>query len=130
MTDVVYSLAASGQTAFAARESGLVRTLDQGMSWHPIFATPGAEAPIPASAVALSPQFTSDKTVFATVPGAILRSKDGGGTWEMASLPKPAPYITAIAIPATYTHNHTLFAASLEDGVFRSTDSGATWNPC
>lgn len=128
MPDIVYSLAASPQVAFAARSSGLICTLDRGKSWQRVFATPGAENPIPATAVVLSPQFSDDRTVFAAVPGGVLRSIDGGGTWEIAELPAPAPYITALAFSVTYAQDRALFAASLEDGVFRSIDAGASWN--
>lgn len=128
MTDLVYSLAASGRIALAARESGLVRTNDGGKNWHPVYASPGADIPLPATAIALSPQFATDQTVFAAVSGAILRSFDAGITWEMAQLPTPAPYITALVIPVTYAQDKTLFAASLEDGVFRSTNNGTSWN--
>ncbi len=125
---MITALAASGQTAFAASQSGLMRTLDGGRSWHSAFDALGAGSAIAVSAVALAPEFATVKTVFASAQGAILRSSDGGDTWQAAQLPTPAPFVTSLAISPDYGHDHTLFAASLEDGVFRSTDGGATWN--
>ncbi len=125
---MITSLAASGQTAFAASASGLMRSLDQGRSWHSAFTSLNADAAISTSAVALSPQFATHPTVFAAISGAILRSSDGGDSWEAAQLPTPYPYITTVVVSPFYEHDRTLFAASFEDGVFRSTDGGAAWN--
>lgn len=125
---MITALAASGQTAFAASTSGLMRTLDGGRSWHSVFDSLGADTAISASVVALAPDFSTVKTVFVAIPGAILRSTAGGDTWEVAQLPTPAPFITSMVVSPVYARDQTLFAASLEDGVFRSTDGGATWN--
>ena len=125
MTDIVYSLAACGDTAFSASSTGLLRSLDAGRTWSPVRLDSGLV--IPASAVVFSPQFPADQIVFAAVPGGILRSLDGGNVWASAQLPTPAPFITSMAVSPDFEHDRMLFAASLEDGVYRSIDGGANW---
>jgi hypothetical protein len=40
----------------------------------------------------------------------------------------PTPAISALAISPNYVRDGTLFAGSLEDGVFRSSDGGRQWS--
>jgi photosystem II stability/assembly factor-like uncharacterized protein len=77
--------------------------------------------------VAVSPDFRSDKTVFAGVQGGILHSVDGGKNWYAAILPSPPPLISALAVSPDYARDGTVFASTMEDGVFRSSDRGSTW---
>ena len=88
---------------------------------------PGVPAGLPCSAVAVSPNFQADASVFAGIPGGLLRSGDGGNTWVVTALPLPAPFISALAISPDYETDGLVFAATLEDGVFRTQDRGASW---
>jgi photosystem II stability/assembly factor-like uncharacterized protein len=78
-------------------------------------------------AVALSPAFASDHSVFAGVAGGILRSFDGGQNWQVAELPTPPPVVSTLAVSPNYAQDGTLFAGTLQDGVFRSADRGQSW---
>ena len=119
--DLVYALAASPDFAedgicFAARRSGLYRSDNGGLTWHSTYDSLGLQDPLPTLAVAVSPDFGSDRSVFGGVPG--------GG---VAILPSPPPVVSAMAVSPDYTRDGTVFAGTMEDGVFRSADRGSRW---
>lgn len=130
--DVVYALAASPAferdgICFAARGSGLYRSTDGGVTWQPAYTSLGLDDAVPTPAVALSPDFPADHTVFAGVAGAILRSYDGGQTWYASALPAPPPVVSCLAVSPDYVRDGVVFAGTMEDGVFRSSDRGDHW---
>ena len=68
--DYVYALAASPSFAqdgicFAARRSGLYRSDDGGITWRSAYGSLDLEVPLTTLAVAVSPAFESDRSVFA-----------------------------------------------------------------
>jgi photosystem II stability/assembly factor-like uncharacterized protein len=83
---------------------------------------------LPTTSVVVSPQFEEDHSVFAGVPGGVLRSVDGGQHWTMAALGSPPPIVSALVISPNFIHDGTLLAGSMEDGVFRSPDHGRHWS--
>jgi photosystem II stability/assembly factor-like uncharacterized protein len=132
VVDPVYNLAVSpvfskDQTIFAARASGLYRSMDGGQSWNNAFDSLQSQEPIPASWVVVSPDFAEDRQIFAAAPGGVLRSEDGGQTWTVAMLPTPTPFITALAVSPDYASDHLILASTMQDGIFRSVDGGARW---
>ncbi|MFN8595273.1 MAG: hypothetical protein U0559_03700 [Anaerolineae bacterium] len=82
------------------------------------------------SALAMSPNYANDRTVFAGLRGrGVYRSTDGGETWQAAGLSDQV--IVDLAISPNFVADHTLFAAAgLAPGgftIYRSTDGGTTW---
>jgi len=75
------------------------------------------------AALAIDPLTTS--TAFAgTLGSGVLKSTDGGASWQSANGALPTAYIPALAIdPATPS---TIFAGT-DAGVFKSTDGGQNW---
>lgn len=68
--EIVYALAVSPDFAvdrvcFAARSSGLYRSEDAGRTWCAAYDSLALPVPLATSAVAVSPGFASDGTVFA-----------------------------------------------------------------
>jgi photosystem II stability/assembly factor-like uncharacterized protein len=129
--DFVYGLAASPKfrvdgLVFAAKKSGLSRSTDKGKTWKDAFASLNLSAPLPISSVtvALAGEITY---VFAGAEGQILCSLDAGQTWQSARLDTPAPLVTALAASPNFAKDGTLLAATMQDGIFRSTDRGITW---
>jgi len=122
--DAVSALAGSADTTlYAARASGLYRSVDGGSTWQNTFATLD-QPDLTAVAVA-----AVGHTVFAGVKGAVLRSDDAGDTWHIAGLVAPPPLVVALALSPDFEHDHTVLAGTAEDGVFVSTDRGETWVP-
>lgn len=122
--DAVNGLAANQGALFAARGSGLYRSLDSGQNWQPLTASILPDSAIVATAVAVT-----DSTVFVGSNGALFRSADNGQSWSIAGLGTPAPLVTALAISPAFVHDGTVAAATAEDGVFMSTDGGSRWVP-
>jgi photosystem II stability/assembly factor-like uncharacterized protein len=130
---VVYALAPSSAFAedgicFAATAEGLLRSTDYGATWEPAYAALNLPEALPTPAVAVSPAFSRDHTVFSGVAGSVLRSTDGGQrVWQVAMLPTPPPTVSTLCVSPNYEEDGILFAASMQDGVFRSANRGSNW---
>ena len=111
---------------FAARGSGLYSSNDS-VTWNFALDALNLEAPLTITSVELAPNFVEMPHVFAAGPGGILRSKDGGETWQVTMLPSPPPNITDLVISPNYAQDGIIFASTLDDGIFRSSDRGANW---
>jgi len=131
--DLVYGLTASpslpkpGAACFAARGTGLYRSDDGGKTWNNLFHTLFAGQTSVATAVATSPDFEHDRTVFAGMRGGVLRSTDGGLTWRASIYPPPEPTVVALAVSPNFAEDDMAFAGTAEDGVFFSSDGGVNW---
>lgn len=81
------------------------------------------------SAVAASPNFANDHTIFAgrVDPYMVARTRDGGYTWERADAGIPNNEIVNLALSPAYPSDSTLYAANMGYGVFRSTNQGDQW---
>ncbi len=128
--DTVYAFAASPDAArdgicFAASSAGLFRSQDAGESWMRL---PASSEEV-TTALALSPAFAQDRTVFAAVKGGVLRSSDGGDNWFVSAFPAPPPLFSSLVASPDFERDGALLAASLEDGVFASSDRGLRWQP-
>jgi photosystem II stability/assembly factor-like uncharacterized protein len=129
--DYVYKLVGCGRTFFAARNSGLYRTDDDGRTWHMAYQSLDLSEPLPTLTVAISPDFEHDPRIFAGLSGGIFRSLNGGQVWENVPLPSPPPVVSALELSPNFEQDGILFAATLEDGVLFSSDRGhhfGAWN--
>ena len=127
--ELVYALAAPQNNGpyFSACTNGLYRSNDRGQTWTNAYKSIGAAQSSATMAVASSPDFEHDQTVYAGVQGGILRSTDGGHTWRSAVFPAPAPTVVAIAISPGFSVDNTLYVGTAEDGVLVSSDGGSSW---
>lgn len=89
----------------------------------------GLDQPLATTAVAVSPDFARDGSVFAAVKGGVLRSGDRGQNWYTTALPTPPPLVSALAISPNFEQDGILLAGTTEAGVFTSTDRGVHWTP-
>ena len=112
---------------FSANSNGLTYSVNTGQGWQDAYSSLDLDAPLTASALSVSPAFSDDSTLFAGALGGILRSTDSGQTWSVATLPTPPPYVIALVVSPNYERDGLVFAATLEDGVFRSWDRGISW---
>jgi photosystem II stability/assembly factor-like uncharacterized protein len=124
--DLVYQFATALSGWYAARASGLYRSIDQGASWQPAYASLGIEGDLTTLAVAASGTGQA-QLVFAGLSGELLRSTDGGDTWELAPKPAPAPVFTALAPSPDFDRDGRLFAGTMQDGVLLYRDYGRDW---
>ncbi len=126
-TDLVYALTCTPDlgVCFAARGSGLYRSVDGGVVWHSAYDSLGFTEPMPTTSIVLSPD--GDNTVFSGVPGGVLLSMDAGLNWTPTWLASPPPMVSALAISPNYNEDGVVFVGTAEDGVFRSADRGSHW---
>lgn len=129
--DLVYALTCTADLAvcFAARGSGLYRSLDQGDSWIPCYGSLDLSEPLPTVSIVLAPEYdgVTHRTLFAGIPGGVLRSVDGGETWTASVLASPPPVVSCLAISPAFDEDGVVFAGTTEDGVFRSATHGSHW---
>src|SRR3954469_10334555 len=93
--DPVYALALAPEgVCFAACDSGLYRSEDGGSTWHSAYNALRLNTALSTTALAISPAFAQDRTLFAGVPGGILRSTDAAQNWRAIPLPEPPPLIS------------------------------------
>ena len=119
------------RSAQATPYNGNVHRSTDGVSWRPV--SPRLERVV---AVAVSPDYGADHTVFAATGyvaghgqqgGHVYRTTDGGGSWQKMSDPV---YLQALALSPDYAHDRTVFAIMgypYRAGVYRSADRGESW---
>ena len=102
--------------------AGLYKSTDRGLTWTTSFGVGGGRA------LALSPAYYTDQTLFVGQGDVVHKSTDGGATWHTYPLAPPEEGFFAYEIEASpaYAADHTLFATGF-GRVRRSTDGGLTW---
>lgn len=118
--DTVYALTQTDEAVYAARASGLYRSTDEGKTWQNALASLGV------GNIAVTDILSIAGQLFVGIHGGVLSSTNGE-TWHAVPFRKPLPTLSALAVSPNLAQDQTLFAASLEDGVFRSEDAGKTW---
>lgn len=118
-------LLVSSPPTLAQPASGLDPALKQ-PAWQRL----GPIGPRTANALAVSPEYPRQKLLLAArngnsdTPSDLVRSPDGGQTWE--ALPSPAEKLAGIQLALTPGPTVTAFAWS-EGSLFRSSDAGTSW---
>jgi photosystem II stability/assembly factor-like uncharacterized protein len=90
----------------------------------------------PVRGLGISPNFLNDKTLFLATDGelttwryeGILRSTDGGATWT--KLPRGMDNysgFSVIRVSPHYSNDQTVFAATLGNGIYQSSNRGNSW---
>jgi photosystem II stability/assembly factor-like uncharacterized protein len=112
--------------AFAATlEDGVLRTSDDGQHWHTWnFGLLDRET----LALAVTPDFAADETVFVATSSGIFRSTNGGRAWrELAFAGEDAEAEEALPPTGVAVTRGAIIVSTESKGLFYSRDSGATW---
>jgi hypothetical protein len=123
-------------TVFAATlDAGVFRSTDGGASWKPLTMPSTA---IRADSLAIPP--ADPQTIYAGTGGGIFKSTDGGATWQAANsglFGKETArernhrliegYVYALLVDPRSPE--TVYAATIERGLLKSTNGGASWRP-
>jgi photosystem II stability/assembly factor-like uncharacterized protein len=124
----------NNQTIYAGTDSGLFKSINGGLTW--IESDSGI--PIPTGRLfASSVQFlaidpSNNMTIYAATNSGIFKSGNGGSSWSAINNGMTGMYARSIAIDPTNTQ--TVYVGTCYDGdnkstngVFKSTDGGASW---
>lgn len=124
---IIHNLAfTSNGVLFAATDSGVYR-LD-GTVWQPVTAGKVTGGDGTVRALAASPDFAADGTMYAGTYGfGVLVTMDGGVTWSAANTDLANPDVQSLSLAPDFPTSRTLFAATAGGGLFRSTSAGARW---
>ncbi|GAB4526387.1 MAG: hypothetical protein Kow0063_00580 [Anaerolineae bacterium] len=122
-------MAAPDGTLFRIYDLRLYRSIDGGQSWELL----GNGLPDrPVGDLGISPNYQEDGTLLAGLwdfgfGGGVYRSTDEGDTWYPTTRGLTDLEIQQIVFSPTFARDRTLFLATLDLGLFRSTDGGNTW---
>jgi photosystem II stability/assembly factor-like uncharacterized protein len=115
------------------RSSSLHLSTDGGLTWKRV-RNFGRGA---VRAIAISPNYSSDGTFFVGTEkgslfkkGCIYKSDDLGQSFDKLDLDLSDAGVTSLAISPDYKVDLTLFACTWREAVFRTSDSGTTWEKC
>ena len=82
----------------------------------------------PIDALALSPIYDQDQTVFVAISAFLRKSTDGGFSWqELVNGLDHKSLLSEIVVSPSYAEDKTVYVASKGDGIYRSQDRGLSW---
>jgi photosystem II stability/assembly factor-like uncharacterized protein len=122
---VVSPAYSSDHALFIGAVKGVYMSSDNGDSWST------APSGYYTKALAVSPTFASDRTIFAgTYLNGVYKSTNGGSSWVSTSVGLANTMVFSLTISPNYSSDHTIFAglyANSTAAVYKSTDGGGTW---
>ncbi|HBY92507.1 MAG: hypothetical protein M5U01_29015 [Ardenticatenaceae bacterium] len=105
-------------------DNGLWHSTDGGATWTHLSNQIAGKSVI---ALAISPTFEQDRTIFAGVYGdGLWKSNDGGGSWTQLGL--AGQRVWALGISPDYANDRTIFVATEDNGLWRVTNAGSGWS--
>ena len=75
-------------------------------------------------ALAMDPE---GQTLLLGAHTGLFQSDDGGSTWHQSPLPKEFPHLDVMAIGVNVKDAPTMYVATHEAGILKSTNAGMTW---
>ncbi|RMF92981.1 MAG: hypothetical protein D6736_02555, partial [Nitrospinota bacterium] len=110
-------------TLLAGTTEGIYRSDNGGRSWKQVLQTDST-----VYAIAFSPLFAQDGTVFAGTMGqGVFKSSDGGISWESTNEGLTNTFVKALVVSPAYASDQTVVVGTWGSGVFKSTDGGLSW---
>src|SRR5207248_250204 len=104
---------------------GVLRSDDGGRTWT------GANAgllDLTLIALALSPDFASDRIGFAGTASGLYRTRNGARSWREVGTGVDDPAVQCLAVSPNFAEDHLVLAGTEAHGLLRSDDGGATWH--
>ena len=108
---------------------GIFKSNDSGETWS-FYAIPSD-----GNRVAFSPNFSIDKTIFVNLQSTeeffnstIVKSVDGGNTWQASGYGLVPSGLGSIAVSPNYLNDGVVYT-TITEGVFFSIDNGTSWQP-
>jgi photosystem II stability/assembly factor-like uncharacterized protein len=105
-------------------DAGVFRSADRGTHWA---AWNFGLLDLSIIAMAISPDFANDETLYAGTDSGIFRSTNGGRAWREVDLPIGFEPVLSLALSPNYAQDGILFAGTESRGLFHSTDRGKSW---
>ncbi len=106
-------------------DTGQVLRSTDGVHWTTVFATPRQEGGFMGGMLGLAVDPVDPSTVYVSQDGgSVFKTTDNGDTW--AATPGQ-PGGTFFTYALTVDENRRVFAGTLENGLWRSADGGASW---
>lgn len=115
----------SGVALAGTLEDGVLRSDDGGRRWK---SWNFGLLDIRVLALATSPTFEGDGTVFAATPSGVYRSTNGGRAWREAGFPTGAGPVISLALSPSFEDDGVGYAGTELGHVLVSRDHGASWD--
>jgi hypothetical protein len=79
-------------------------------------------------ALAISPAYGTDQTIFASVyQTGVYKSTNGGASWSPATSGISGQNVGVLAISPGYASDRTIYAGTWDAGVYKSSDGAGSW---
>ena len=118
----VIAVSEDAETVYIGTTDGLYKGSDRGVKWEQIFrGVDGLENAV--FAVAVNSR-NSEKIILGTMAGIFI-TEDSGRNWSKGKTLPAQSIVTAITTGGSH---HNIFYAASSSGVYKSSDSGISWN--
>lgn len=125
VTAITYFPEHKDQIVIGDRQGNLYLSKDEGYNWQPLVNIANSGE---IRAIALSPNFVSDKTLYVgTEKAGILKSVDGGISFSKVNRDLSDKSIVSLSVSPTSRTDYTLFASTWHEVFFQSNDKGRSW---
>lgn len=114
---------ASDQTIYVGtrQNGGIFRSINGGAAYSLIL--PNARA---IQSLVISPDFSTDKTLYASFGAGVFKTVDGGETWQLLANSSTFQPNVRLAISPNYKVDKTVFVGT-ERGLFKTINGGSSW---